>query len=180
MDRYPRDSFTLATKLNAFLMAPNEKAAKQQFFKSLERTGAIRFAASLDGIITVLSGMSNTEQMKDNLSYMKNFKPLDAEEQKTIWEAQRLLGNAAKIPCTACHYCTEGCPKQIPIPEIFKTMNSYLGNGQLDAAQQEYGKTVAEGHRAEDCIGCKQCEKACPQHLQITKYLEDCAETLKQ
>lgn len=128
---------------------------------------AIRFVASLDGIITVLSGMSNIEQMEDNLSYMKNFQPLNEEEQKIIWEAQRILVNQATIQCTACHYCTEGCPNQIPIPDIFKAMNKNLGNGQLEEAKQEYSKVAGKGHQASDCIGCSQCEKACPQHLPL-------------
>ncbi len=141
---------------------------------------AIRFVASLDGIITVLSGMSNTKQMQDNLSYMKNFVPLNEEEQKIIWEAQRILGRAATIPCTACHYCTEGCPKQIAIPEIFKAMNKNLGNGQLDAAKEDYASIATTGHMASDCIGCKQCERACPQHLPITDELARCAEALEK
>ena len=305
VDRYPRESYTLCTKINAFMMAPTEKAAKKQFYTSLERTGAgyfdyyllhafmennytkydkfhlwdfvkeqkakglikyfgfsyhagpelldqiltehpevdfiqlqinyadwenpsvssranyevarkhgksitvmepvkggtlanppqavkklfkeyhpdmsyaswaIRFVASLDGIITVLSGMSNIEQMEDNLSYMKNFKPLNEEEQKIIQQAQRILGNSSTIPCTACHYCTEGCPKQIQIPDIFSAMNKQLGNGQMEEAKNAYSKAAPEGYRASDCIGCKQCERACPQHLPITDYLKQGAE----
>ena len=93
---------------------------------------AIRYAASLDGIITVLSGMSNLEQMKDNLSYMKDFKPLNAEEQAAIRKAQELMNGIKSIPCTACHYCTAGCPKKIAIPEIFAARNQQLVWGQLE------------------------------------------------
>ena len=308
VDRYPRESYTLATKINAFLLAPNEKAAKNQFYTSLERTGAgffdyyllhsfmennyrkydkfhlwdfvkeqkekglvkhfgfsfhagpqlleqiltehpevdfvqlqinyadwenpsvasranyevarrhgksivvmepvkggtlakppaevkklmeeyhpdmscaswaIRFVASLDGIITVLSGMSNIEQMEDNISYMKNFQPLNEEEQKIIQKAQQILGKSSTIPCTACHYCTEGCPKQSPIPDIFAAANMQLGSGQIAKAVSDYQKAAGEGHRASDCIGCKQCERACPQHLPITEHLGQCAEMLE-
>lgn len=141
---------------------------------------AIRFVASLDGILTVLSGMSNVAQMENNLFYMKNFKPLNEEEQKIIQQAQRIMGNSRTIPCTACHYCTKGCPMQIPIPEIFAAMNKQLGNGQYDAAAADYDKVTSQGHRASDCIKCKQCENACPQHIKITECLEQCAETLEK
>lgn len=309
VERYPRESFTLATKLNAFMMAPTEKAAKNQFYKSLERTGAgyfdyyllhalmennytkydkfhlwdfvkeqkekglirhfgfsfhagpelldqiltahpevdfvqlqinyadwenktvtsranyevarkhgksivvmepvkggtladppaevkklfsdyhpemsyaswaIRFVASLDGIIAVLSGMSNVAQMQDNLSYMKNFQPLNDEEQKIIQQAQRILGNSATIPCTACHYCTEGCPKNIPIPEIFSAMNKQLGNGQHAQAKSAYAQATAGKGTASDCIHCRQCERACPQHLPITEFLKQSADALEE
>ena len=309
VDRYSRESYTLATKLNAFIMAPTEKAAKKQFFTSLERTGAgyfdyyllhammennytrydkfhlwdfvgeqkekglirnlgfsfhagpklldqlltdhpevdfvqlqinyadwenpsvaaranyevarkhgksivvmepvkggnlanppaavkklfdeyhpdmsyaswaIRFVASLDGIITVLSGMSDTQQMEDNLSYMKKFQPLNEAEQKIIQEAQRILGNSSTIPCTACHYCTEGCPKKIPIPEIFSVMNKQLDNGQMAEAVSDYRKATSLTGKASECINCRQCERICPQHLGITDYLKQCVDALEK
>ena len=305
VDRYPRDRFLLATKLNAAILAPSEKAAKNQFYTSLERTGAgyfdyyllhslmehtharfekyniwdfvreqkeqglirhygfsfhagpelldrlltehpdvdfvqlqlnyvdwenqriasranyevarrhgkpivvmepvkggslanppeeirklfkayhpemscaswaIRFVASLDGILTVLSGMSNVAQMEDNLSYMKEFQPLNEEEQRIIQEAQRILGKSATVPCTACRYCTEGCPQQIPIPDVFTAMNKQLGNGQAAEAKALYQSVTSEGRYASDCVGCGQCERACPQHLPITDYLRQAAE----
>ena len=308
VDRYPRDSFTLATKLNT-MIAPTEKAAKKQFYTSLERTGAgyfdfyllhalmennytkydklhiwdfvkeqkekglvkhfgfsfhagpelldklltahpevdfvqlqinyadwenpsvtsranyevarkhgkgivvmepvkggnlakppaevqklfkdyapdmsfaswaIRFVASLDGIITVLSGMSNVAQMEDNLSYMRDFRPLNEDEQKIIQQAQRILGASATIPCTACHYCTEGCPQQIHIPDIFAAMNKHLGNGQTAEARADYQAAAREGGKASQCVGCGQCEEACPQHLPIIEHLKQCAQALEE
>ena len=84
--------------------------------------------ASLDGIITVLSGMSSIEQMEDNLSYMKDFKPLSEEEREVIRKVQKILEDDKQIKCTACHYCTEGCPMSIPIPEIFQLKNQQMGS----------------------------------------------------
>lgn len=137
---------------------------------------AIRYVASLDGIITVLSGMSNMEQMEDNLSYMRDFKPLSEEEQATIRRAQFAMEKSDSIKCTGCHYCTGGCPMQIPIPEIFSACNEQLVYGNHDKGQQLYDKAVANGGKASDCIKCMQCEGACPQHLQITELLEKAAE----
>ena len=141
---------------------------------------AIRFVASLDGILTVLSGMSSVAQMEDNLSYMKNFTPLNADEQKIIQEAQRIIGYSKTIPCTSCRYCTKGCPKQIPIPDIFSAMNKHIGNGQTVEAQQDYEKLKAAGSTAADCIECGQCEEACPQHISIIEELKKCDKELNK
>ena len=140
---------------------------------------AVRFAADLEGIITVLSGMSNVEQMQDNLSYMINFQPLNDEEQKIIEQAKQILGKTDTIPCTSCHYCTEGCPKKIPIPEIFTAMNKQIGDGKMAEAVSDYQKATDTAGKASACINCRQCEKACPQHLEIARYLQQCAEALE-
>ena len=136
---------------------------------------AIRYAASLDGIITVLSGMSSVEQVKDNISYMKNFQPLNEAEQAVIRQAQRVLSESESIPCTACRYCTAGCPKNIPIPEIFGARNQQLIWEQMEAGQRRYAWAVKNAGKASDCVACGQCESACPQQLSVIQYLKDCA-----
>lgn len=141
---------------------------------------AVRFAASLDGIITVLSGMSNLEQMRDNLSYMKDFKPLTEAEKGVILRAQAALnGNKDIIPCTACHYCTDGCPMNIPIPEIFHVANHQRGNEAFRGRREYTIATTGKG-KASACIECKQCENACPQQLPITEHLKKCVEVLEE
>lgn len=140
---------------------------------------AIRFAASLDGVMTVLSGMSTLAQMEDNLSFMSDFTPLSAGERAVLVKAREILGSSAVIPCTACRYCVEGCPKQIPIPEIFSAMNLRLGDGQTEQAVKAYAEAVKDGGAASDCIACGQCENACPQHIPVIEKLKDCAAALE-
>lgn len=132
---------------------------------------AVRFAASLEGILTVLSGMSDEDQMKDNLSYMKNFRPMSKEELLTIQEAQTVYGSIKNIPCTACRYCTEGCPEKLDIPGIISALNLRSSSGQLIRSEEEYAEAVSSGGRAGKCIKCHKCEKVCPQHIEITKEL---------
>ncbi len=137
---------------------------------------AIRFVASLDGILTVLSGMSNVEQMENNISYMKNFVPLNAEEQEAIKKAQAVFNKLKDIPCTACRYCTEGCPKKIVIPDIFAARNKQLSLGQLEEAKKDYDNlTESKSSKASACISCGQCEKVCPQKIDIINQLKTCA-----
>ncbi|MDE5598639.1 MAG: aldo/keto reductase [Lachnospiraceae bacterium] len=135
---------------------------------------AIRYVASLDGIITVLSGMSNIEQMEDNLSYMKNFKALNEKEQTAVQKAQEAINGIKSIPCTACHYCTAGCPKKIPIPEIFAARNKQLIWGQLEEGKQAYEQATANAGGTSDCIACGQCERACPQQIKVIEKLKEC------
>ena len=134
---------------------------------------AIRFVASLDNIITVLSGMSSIAQMDDNLSYMRNFKPLDEHEQGVIAAVQAALNADQSIACTGCHYCTEGCPMNIPIPEIFTVENRKKGSPEFRTLREYAIVTQGKG-KASDCIACGQCESACPQHLPIIELLEHC------
>ena len=140
---------------------------------------AIRFAASLEGIITVLSGMSNIAQMEDNLSYMKDFKPLDKAEQEVIRRAQIALNEDTSIPCTACHYCTDGCPMNIPIPEIFTVSNRQRGNAAF-RGRREYGIATTGRGKASACVACGQCEQACPQQISVMARLKECAELFEQ
>jgi len=133
---------------------------------------AIRFAASLDGILAVLSGMSSTAQMEDNLATMKDFRPLNEEEQQVIRLAQAAIEGNKAIPCTACHYCTEGCPMNIPIPEIFSVFNRREGSPHFRTVREYTIVTHGRG-KAADCIGCGQCEGVCPQHLPIIRLLQD-------
>ena len=139
---------------------------------------AIRYVASLDGIITVLSGMSNLEQMEDNLSYMKDFKPLSDAEQEVIAKVRRAMNSVHTIPCTACHYCTDGCPMQIPIPEIFAARNEQLIYNRFEKGKELYEEAVKGCGSAADCIGCKQCERACPQQIPITRCLNEIASVM--
>lgn len=141
----------------------------------------IRFAASLEGVITVLSGMSNIEQMADNLSYMKPFRPLSETEQETIKKAQTALDAIPSIPCTACSYCTPGCPKDIAIPGIFKAMNTLLIFDNLQSARFSYvfATKILEHNPASECIECGQCEEVCPQHIRIIDELKRSAAALE-
>lgn len=140
---------------------------------------AIRYIASKDGIVTVLSGMSNLEQMRDNTTFMKAFRPLSPKEEETMAEAQRTLDSIDHIACTGCHYCTGGCPKKIDIPGIFAAMNIELVYENHSKAVDEYKWTTSHGGKPADCVHCLQCERACPQHLPITSLLQECAAAME-
>lgn len=138
---------------------------------------AIRFAANLDGVITVLSGMSDLAQMRDNLSHMKDFTCLAKEELSTLSLAQEALRKIPLIPCTTCNYCAKVCPKNIGISGTFAALNCLtLYEDMARAKHQE--EWLVSGHgksAATDCIKCGRCEQACPQHISIRKELEKAA-----
>ena len=131
----------------------------------------VRFAASLPGVITVLSGMSTLEQMADNTSYMQDFTPLTEDEQAAVREAQAALDRIPRIPCTECRYCVKGCPKGVAIPGIFKAMNNKLVYDNDAGARGNYAFATREGGLASHCVGCGACEAVCPQHIAIRQEL---------
>lgn len=132
---------------------------------------AIRYVASKENILTVLSGMSSIEQMLDNLSYMKDFVPLNEHEQEVVEKAAEAFAGKKTIECTACHYCTKGCPMDIAIPEIFNVINRKEGSPEFRTKREYLIVTNGKG-KASDCIECGQCESVCPQHLPIIELLK--------
>lgn len=132
---------------------------------------AIRFAASLDGVMLVLSGMSNMEQLLDNTDYMANFEPLGEVEQKIVHTAADLINAKIAIPCTGCSYCTGDCPMGIDIPAYFSLYNASM-RGEEGDKREEYAKRAQKYGNAASCIHCGQCEGICPQHLPIISDLQ--------
>ena len=141
---------------------------------------AIRYAASLEGIMLVLSGMSNIEQIKDNVSYMKTFKPLRNEEYEVIKKVTTIVKRCHNIQCTACRYCIDECVNEIPIPDLFSIFNSMKSSGRNDRTTRSrhkilYERAIYGKGKAGDCIKCGKCEKVCPQHLPIRREIQDIA-----
>lgn len=134
---------------------------------------AIRFAASLDNVFMVLSGMGSFEQMVDNTGYMQNFEPLNAAEIQILEQVAEIIKNNIAIPCTACQYCVDGCPSNIPIPKYFALFNNQHQFGLVPSYRTYYMNMIQTYGRAADCIGCGQCEQHCPQHIEIIEQLKE-------
>lgn len=141
---------------------------------------AVRFAASQEGVIMVLSGMSDYGQLSDNTDYMQQFKPLSQEETEVIRKVSEIIQSGTAIACTGCQYCVEGCPKQIPIPKYFSLYNQYRLFGEKSNSRGYYPNYALRFGKASDCIGCRKCEDICPQHLPIVKHLKETAEVFEQ
>ena len=138
---------------------------------------AIRFAASLPGVMVVLSGMSNVAQMEDNLSFMEDFAPLTEDEVALTRRVADIINGQIAVPCTGCAYCTEGCPMQIPIPQYFSLYNEDMRENLEEKGwtinYTNYENLTKKFGKAADCVACGQCEAICPQHLPIIGKLKE-------
>ncbi|MCH5348986.1 MAG: aldo/keto reductase [Oscillospiraceae bacterium] len=154
-----------------------EKLMKDYAPDSSAASWAMRFAASQQGVFRVLSGMNSMEQVLDNCKTFVDFKPLNDEEMEIIRKAVDIINSKTAVPCTACEYCTHGCPKNIAIPQYFAVYNSIMRTTGSFSSQQVYYNNIAmNGHgKASECIKCGKCEQACPQHLPIRSHLEEVA-----
>lgn len=156
----------------------------QEMFKEVHpdlsiASWAIRYAASLEGVITVLSGMSDMAQMEDNLSYMKNFQPLQENEYTVIQKAVDEMTKIPTVPCTACRYCVDDCPQKINIPGAFESFNNYKLYQNLASSKGHYGWVMSNGGKSSECIACGSCESHCPQHISIIDTLKEVAGVLE-
>lgn len=136
---------------------------------------ALRFVGSLPGVMTILSGMSNEEQMADNIRTFSDFEPLADDELKIVNEVTEEILAIPQIGCTACKYCCDGCPKKISIPDVFRTINTLRRYPDDWRSKNFYSGLVQRSGRASDCIGCGQCERVCPQHLPIIELMKEAA-----
>lgn len=138
---------------------------------------ALRYVASLDGVMTILSGMSNAQQMNDNLDTITHFEKINNEEAKLIKQVTDQVLSYPTIPCTKCRYCTPVCPMHIQIPDLFTAYNSAKMYGE-NRRYQTYYKDHSTGdyQPAKACIACGQCESVCPQHLEIISLLKEVSE----
>lgn len=159
-----------------------EKLLKAHHPELSTASWAIRFVASLDNVMMVLSGMSNMAQLEDNTGYMQEFMPFTQKEQEIVKQTASIINASVAIPCTACRYCAPGCPKKIAIPEYFALYNAHLqdANRYGSSPQIDYFASLAqEFGKPSDCIACKKCEDICPQHLPIVDFLKDVEEELE-
>jgi len=134
---------------------------------------AIRYAASLEGVLLALSGMSTLEQVEENTGFMENFVPLTPAEEKVLHEAAAVIRGSIAIPCTGCRYCVDGCPQKISIPDYFALYNDQKQFGLKPMHATYYRNLIRRHGKAADCVACKQCEAHCPQHLPVAALMSE-------
>lgn len=152
---------------------------KQQPNKSIA-SWAFRFVGSLDGITTVLSGMSNEEQLNDNIDTFMNFEPLSDKERDILNEVTKAMEKLPIIQCTSCKYCCDGCPPKISIPDVISALNTLRMYGEDSRPRFFYDNLVERSGKASECIACGQCEKVCPQHLSIIDIMKEASENFEK
>ena len=155
---------------NLVNLSEDAKAVLEELHGGSPASYAIRFAAGFPGMMMVLSGMSDLEQMQDNIAFMKDFQLLNKTELAAVKKVQEIFRSKNLIPYTACRYCTDGCPKHISIPDLFAVMNTKQLYHDWNADYYYNVVHTAPGRKASDCL---KCEKVCPQHLLIRKLLEE-------
>lgn len=165
---------------NLVNLPDNAKAILESLQGGSIASYAIRFAAGFEGVRMVLSGMSNMEQMEDNISYMKDFQPLSDIEHEAIKQVCDMFKAQNLIPCTACRYCTDDCPKKIAIPDLFACLNAKKVFHDWNSDYYYHNVHTVQNGKASDCIKCGKCEKICPQHLKIRDLLVDVAEEFER
>ena len=134
---------------------------------------ALRFAASLDNVMMVLSGMNTMEQVIENTNIFNNFEPVSESEKQLLSKVVEIIEKSTEIPCTSCGYCTEVCPKNISIPQLFGLYNNYKINGNFSGMYHD--RITYNRGKASDCLNCHRCEHNCPQHIAIPDYLKKIA-----
>jgi uncharacterized protein len=161
---------------NLVNLPENAKAVLDSLHGGSMASYAIRFAAGFEGIMMVLSGMSNMEQMDDNISYMEDFHPLSKEEHEALNQVCEIFKAQNLIPCTSCRYCTDDCPMHISIPDLFACLNAKKVFNNWNTDYYYHNVHTVHNGKASDCIKCGKCEHICPQHLKIRDLLVDVAE----
>ena len=149
-------------------------------FANTPASYALRFAAGLDGVMAILSGMSTMQQLEENVRLFSPFQKLSEDEMKAVQEVKKRIESLQVIECTSCRYCTPECPQKIAIPDIFRMLNDEAVMNNKEKPKNDYKALIADGKsgRASSCIKCGKCEKACPQKLPIRKYLENAEDSL--
>jgi predicted aldo/keto reductase-like oxidoreductase len=155
-------------------MLAGEDSSLAKVFKAADPNAsiaswALRFAASLEGVLVTLSGMSAYAHMEDNINTFKDIKPLTDAEMKLIGEAVAAIKAVPGIPCTECKYCVESCPQKINIPSMIGIYNSYLVYRTTVNMGMRY--RFIEGGKASSCEKCKKCEEQCPQNIGISEII---------